>query len=318
MSVVEFQHRFLIVLNAISIGLWLVLIVRAWRRRAAASDRGHTDWLGLGRTTYEPWLPETVTLGLATYLLAPALALHLTRTREQHWQLLAGSVSQLAAAALIGAVLYGFHWRYFRDSARQRIPHALLLGASTFILVTPLVLYVQSQLTRWIRYEHDTLQLVQADSPEATAKAIIAVFTAVVCAPLAEEFFYRLLLQGWLRRVFGTRWTAWQAGSIKARQLAAEDARHPRLTASPALAESTPATESNTPSRTVWPAILISSVVFAAMHWGQGPAPISLFLLSVGFGYLFDRTGSLLACIVAHMLLNGMTMAFVVSQAFLD
>ena len=52
-----------------------------------------------------------------------------------------------------------------------------------------------------------------------------------------------------------------------------------------------------------WP-IFVSSLCFALVHWGQGLAPIPLFVLALGLGYLFRQTGSLIACITVHFLLN--------------
>ena len=52
-----------------------------------------------------------------------------------------------------------------------------------------------------------------------------------------------------------------------------------------------------------WP-IFVSSLCFALVHWGQGLAPIPLFILALGLGYLFRQTGSLIACITVHFLLN--------------
>jgi membrane protease YdiL (CAAX protease family) len=55
-----------------------------------------------------------------------------------------------------------------------------------------------------------------------------------------------------------------------------------------------------------WPAIIAASVVFALMHW-QNTAPhavLSLFVLSLGFGWVYERTGRLTASIVMHMLFN--------------
>lgn len=56
-----------------------------------------------------------------------------------------------------------------------------------------------------------------------------------------------------------------------------------------------------------WP-VFAASLIFASMHLGQGAAPIPLFFLSVGLGYLYRQTGSLIPCIVVHMILNGMTL----------
>jgi len=55
-----------------------------------------------------------------------------------------------------------------------------------------------------------------------------------------------------------------------------------------------------------WPAIILTAVVFALMHW-QVTAPhavVSLFVLSLGFGWAYERTGRLTASIVMHMLFN--------------
>lgn len=55
-----------------------------------------------------------------------------------------------------------------------------------------------------------------------------------------------------------------------------------------------------------WPAIVAASVVFAVMHW-QNTAPhavLSLFVLSLGFGWVYERTGRLTASIIMHMLFN--------------
>jgi len=59
--------------------------------------------------------------------------------------------------------------------------------------------------------------------------------------------------------------------------------------------------------RAVWP-MVVASLVFAVMHWGQGLAPIPLFLLSMGLGYLYRQTGSLVPSITVHFLLNAFTM----------
>lgn len=52
-----------------------------------------------------------------------------------------------------------------------------------------------------------------------------------------------------------------------------------------------------------WGAILLSSLVFAAVH-GQPYAIPGLMSLSIAFGYLYHRTGSLRTNIILHMLNN--------------
>ncbi len=59
--------------------------------------------------------------------------------------------------------------------------------------------------------------------------------------------------------------------------------------------------------KTAWP-VYVTSALFALMHFGQGAAPIPLFFLSLGLGFLYQRTGRLFPAIVVHMLLNGATL----------
>lgn len=63
-----------------------------------------------------------------------------------------------------------------------------------------------------------------------------------------------------------------------------------------------------------WVAIVITSLIFAMMHFGQGLAPIPLFGLSLLLGYLYQRTGSLLPCIGLHMLNNGYSVFWLTMQ----
>jgi membrane protease YdiL (CAAX protease family) len=51
-------------------------------------------------------------------------------------------------------------------------------------------------------------------------------------------------------------------------------------------------------------AIVLTSLFFALLHWQQWPAPIPLFLLAVGLGVVYQRTGSLIAPICMHAIFN--------------
>ena len=53
-----------------------------------------------------------------------------------------------------------------------------------------------------------------------------------------------------------------------------------------------------------WLAIIITSLAFAAVHGELAFVP-PLFLLSLGLGYLYERTGNLWAPIAMHALFNG-------------
>lgn len=55
-----------------------------------------------------------------------------------------------------------------------------------------------------------------------------------------------------------------------------------------------------------WQSIVVVSVIFAAMHFDavEGSALPTLFVLSLGFGWVYEKTGRLWAPIVMHSLFN--------------
>lgn len=55
-----------------------------------------------------------------------------------------------------------------------------------------------------------------------------------------------------------------------------------------------------------WPALLVASAVFSVIHFSVVPwqGLISLFVLGLVFGYVYERTGSLLTPILAHAVFN--------------
>ena len=55
-----------------------------------------------------------------------------------------------------------------------------------------------------------------------------------------------------------------------------------------------------------WPAIVITSVLFAAIHTNMEHWP-ALFVLAMGLGYSYEKSGSLLRPIFMHTLFNGVT-----------
>jgi membrane protease YdiL (CAAX protease family) len=54
-----------------------------------------------------------------------------------------------------------------------------------------------------------------------------------------------------------------------------------------------------------WPAVLITGVCFATMHLGLGTGyALGALLLSLVWSYVYIRSGSLLATMLAHFLFN--------------
>ncbi|MCH8342572.1 MAG: CPBP family intramembrane metalloprotease [Planctomycetes bacterium] len=60
-----------------------------------------------------------------------------------------------------------------------------------------------------------------------------------------------------------------------------------------------------------WPAIIATSVIFALMHLdvAQWHAVAAIFVLSVGFGWVYEKTGRLAAAVTMHALFNAANLA---------
>lgn len=150
--------------------------------------------------------------------------------------------------------------------------HDARLGLRAAVLLLPPVLVISSLVNLFQPYSHEVLTLLQSVDSIAVFSAMFLA-TAIV-TPFFEEFLFRVLVQGGLQRMMD-----WDSD-------AEPDRWRP---------------ESYAP-------ILITSVIFALMHFGNGAAPIPLFFLSLGLGYLYRQTGNITAPMVVHMVLNSLTM----------
>ncbi len=175
--------------------------------------------------------------------------------------------------------------------------------------------------------EHPLVTMVTGGEPNV-GLLILATITAVLVAPLSEEIFFRLLLQGWLEK-WEDRRTAERDATISepapvesAPELIAElENDEARMTNDELEAtghssfvirhSSFPLPHGSVP-------ILISSLLFALAHFGYGPDPIALFLLALVLGYVYQRTHRIVPCIVAHALFNLLAMLILWRAVFLS
>jgi membrane protease YdiL (CAAX protease family) len=146
-------------------------------------------------------------------------------------------------------------------------------GAIATVWILCPVLLINIVIANLVKYEHAVTNLIAVDQSVVTFGFLF--FSAAVMTPIVEEFQFRLLLQGGLQKIAD-------------------------------LGPRESATETFVP-RSIWP-IFVASGVFAIMHLGQGAAPIPLFFLAVGLGFLYRSSGRLTPVIVVHMLLNGTTL----------
>ena len=160
----------------------------------------------------------------------------------------------------------------------------VVLGLRASVLLLPPVLLISAVASQAIPYEHPVLDAMAGlDDP----LALIAIFVATaIVTPFVEELLFRVLLQGGLER-WATSPAVSQVDAIQADL--AQAAGQPHWQPGP------------------WWPVVVSSAIFAMLHIGQGAAPIPLFFLALGLGYLYRQTGNITAPMVVHMILNGMT-----------
>lgn len=209
------------------------------------------------------------------------------------------------------------------------------LGLVAAWLILPPTMLMMGAVSALQEYSHPVLDALKpSDSDAGPNFAIFAAlfFTTAIVTPVVEEFWFRGLLQGGLQRLADARTDAINWGmtrsSIPAETIPEEtmpplnEAGDPfqppqpdagfvkevPVTSAGLANVADPATRSDWIPNAIWP-LVVASLLFALMHWGQGLAPIPLFFLSLGLGYLYRQTGSLIPSIVVHFVLNGFTMS---------
>lgn len=210
---------------------------------------------------------------------------------------------------LPGVETYGHEQPVFGFVPTRNLIRLGLIGAWLILPPTMLMMGAVSALQE---YSHPVLDALQpAEEGESPNYAIFAAlfFTTAIVTPLVEEFWFRGLLQGGLQRLADAKTDAMKWGLFGAAQ-AGIDAGQGRAVTRRSEPEpiADPATRTDWTPTAIWP-MVVASLLFAVMHWGQGLAPIPLFFLSLGLGYLYRQTGSLVPPIVVHFVLNGFTMS---------
>lgn len=134
--------------------------------------------------------------------------------------------------------------------------------------------------------QHEQLRMI-TEYPQLSLQILILI-TAVVIAPLFEEMLFRGLFQTMIRSYIEAR------GS---RLIAQADGQDDKVTK----------------RNGAWPAILISSMLFAATHANTGHWP-ALFVLGSCMGYAYEKSGSLWRPIFIHAIFNATAVIATLSQ----
>ena len=182
----------------------------------------------------------------------------------------------------------------------------MAVGIRYALLMTPVVYAVQSVAIRvWRRQEHVVEQMIL--DKFTLGAAVLAVLSTMVLAPLTEELLFRCIIQRWLSGLLG-------GGGKPKPQILPEDHfewEPERLPVARPLDSTFPLSQKSSPAPGV-PiasvlAVFMTSLVFAAMHYPQWPAPIAIFCLSMALGTVYQRTGSFLATVAMHGTFNGIS-----------
>ena len=241
------------------------------------------------------------------------------------WSLASAAIGTLLSGALSVLLLkLGARASWFDLGLRaNRVLSDIGLGVLAFVVVTPPVYLLHILLSLFYAKEHPIVEMISDHgTPGLWLWGTVA---TVIAAPLVEEIIFRLVLQGWLERRAIERLQAGRPQEeFQTAPDAAEEAEAPDVSSGEGAPESTenpyesPAVVTPNPvlepdrvtikDRLMIEPIAISSFVFAAVHFGHGAAPISLFFLAIALGYLYQRTHRILPCIIVHMLFNSVSM----------
>jgi membrane protease YdiL (CAAX protease family) len=266
-----------LLLAAVATWAWAAWQVRQGRPPLAYEGRRPVPWAGRDVAIIFASLPLAMSLSqtLLFHLYGAQPAADGKIPDEVLATMFAGvSISELCTMVLvIGLLIWrrGATWADLGFDVR-RFGRDLAAGLIGFLLIIAPIMLLYAILIRLFKSNklHPLIELARRQPSQLW----LIGFCAVLVAPLVEEFFFRVILQGWLER--------------RERSIAREARLWPAL-----------------PTGMV--PILISSLLFAAVHAGQWPAPVPLFFLALVLGYLYHQTHRLLPSLVVHALLNGCT-----------
>jgi membrane protease YdiL (CAAX protease family) len=262
----------------VSVGLvWLavaVLIAKACgafnRRSIAGPERiapGESGWT----------LVSIFFLGLSIAVLFGNVTARICKARhaDANLQLLIGGIVMESTAFLLLVAIS----KILRPQGIERLglkvrrlPRGLILGLLTLFVIYPIVLVisqVSSVALHWAgRADPKPNAVLEiVAASHQRGVVILGIVMAVLVAPLFEEIAFRGFLQTVLARLFSPSGKR----SVAAR----------------------------------WIAVIITSICFALVH-GEWAFMPPLFVLALGLGYLYERTGNLWGNIAVHAAFNGL------------
>jgi len=316
-----------------SLGVWVLIVSRLRRREPilAYMPRKPVSWSG--------WhLLAAFALFIGALAMSVEVLLHLFDLNEtpklDNIEGMQVFFCSEVAGFVLGALGFVLLLRPTRDELGLEPADGLVdisIGLGAFAAIAPFLYGLMWLLSTLDDTQHPIIEWVEQDGGRHLF--LLAAASAVLVAPIVEEFLFRVVLQGWLegkfRGALGPLSVDPPASPVSPGEEfprpvnvpLSEPAENPYAAPDGQLTstfgdfrqESAEAitSESSTEGiqeRVSWPPIVVSSIVFSLVHYGQGLAPVALFFFALVIGYVYQRTHRVVPCILMHMALNGFSM----------
>ena len=304
---------------------WVFLIIRAVQ--------------GKPLLTPEPWIPRV--WGFVDILLAVLFIifwqlqsafigyiLGLNRQEVAANQSISLPLATLSGIGNVAAMLTICAWIIIRHQASlaqlgfslSRWWNHIAIGVIAALASIPFVYALMAAVSVGFdnKYSHPLLEELKRDG--TFPAYLLAVTSAVLIAPLVEEFLFRVLIQGWLQSApFGSIKSIF-LGQREKSQLTlvatsadvsvahSQDNPYAPLNTMVTSLEPTDATNVSlalTPP--IWPSF-VTGTLFGLAHFGYGLSFIPLIVLGIILGLLYRATHSIWPSLVVHFMLNGSSM----------
>ncbi|HEX3659268.1 MAG TPA: CPBP family intramembrane glutamic endopeptidase [Pirellulales bacterium] len=181
-------------------------------------------------------------------------------------------VNVLFGLAVVAVLCFGRAGASWADLGLPltRLAYDIRAGVIGFFVAVVPVQLLNTLLSAFWPGEHPIVTFLSKTTE--VSGVLIATGAAVAVAPLIEELLFRVVLQGWL------------------------ESNEPHADAAQFMPDGR--------APIAWRPIILSSAIFALLHFGHGPAPIPLFLLALVLGFLYQRTHRIWASVTLHFLFN--------------
>ena len=289
--------------GAVLLGVWLLRTSFGRRSLADAPERPNDLPFYMPFLLLFMWFAPAQLLVVAVQSLAEDLP---------EWQKATlGNTAYVVASVGVSVMTLVAARRHFRNgltgfglriaAAPRDLGIALLnlLAVWPVIMAAMLLTIKAAQLIWGEDYEmpqHEGLRLITEHSNLLLRVSIVVV--ASIMAPLVEELLFRGMLQTLIRSVLMYGPAAFVPDAGQSEAAPGHEPKPEGIAGKDGSA---------------WPAIGITSLLFAIVHADMGHWP-ALFVLSLALGYSYERSGSLLRPIFIHFLFNTITVIAVLYQ----